>query len=151
MARWIICARAADVVKDRIGLHGWSNGGGAALAAMAMRCAATPRPTGFRAALAFYADCGLHGRFDEQAAQALCADALAFHGTADEETSSKRCARLVERSRAAGGPIEMVLYPGATHGFDAPDARRQAVDANIPAAKDATARALDFFARHIRQ
>ena len=95
-------------------------------------------------------NCGLHGRFDATPLKPY-APTLAFHGTADEETSSKRCARprRAEPCRRRG-PIEMVLYSGATHGFDAPDARRQAVDANIPAAKDATARALAFFGRHLR-
>src|SRR5690349_19518116 len=54
----------SDVAPDRIGLQGWSNGGSAALAAMAaQRLAGTG---GFRAALVFYAGCGLRGQFDAQ-------------------------------------------------------------------------------------
>src|SRR5262245_40481382 len=52
-----------DVAGDRIGLQGWSNGGSAALAAMAVDTPGLIGP-GFRAALVFYAGCGLRGPFD---------------------------------------------------------------------------------------
>src|SRR5665213_1713459 len=50
----------SDVIADRIGLQGWSNGGSATLSSMAEVAADTPGAamlgpkTGFRAALAFY-------------------------------------------------------------------------------------------------
>ena len=56
----------ADVIPDRIGLQGWSNGGSAAIATMSSDAPgiAAPTPeTGFRAALVFYPACGLKGRF----------------------------------------------------------------------------------------
>src|SRR5207253_11066642 len=56
-----------DVIADRIGLQGWSNGGSAALATMAKNAPGISAPTpaqGFRAALAFYPACGLRGHFD---------------------------------------------------------------------------------------
>ncbi|HRD77247.1 MAG TPA: hypothetical protein PK264_15165, partial [Hyphomicrobiaceae bacterium] len=58
-----------DVIADRIGLHGWSNGGSAALSSIADTAPgiASPTPaTGFRAALVFYPACGLKGHFDER-------------------------------------------------------------------------------------
>jgi dienelactone hydrolase len=58
---------------------------------------------------------------------------LAFHGTADEETSPRLCQRFVERSRALGGDITLKLYPGASHGFDDPGRQK------VPANRDATA------------
>jgi dienelactone hydrolase len=121
----------SDVAPDRIGLQGWSNGGSAALAAMAVD-AQRAGPTGFRAALVFYAGCGLRGHFDAEGYRPY-ATVLAFHGTADEETSPRLCQRFVERSRALGGDITLKLYPGASHGFDDPG--RQKVSAN----RDATA------------
>jgi carboxymethylenebutenolidase len=59
---------------------------------------------------------------------------LAFHGTADEETSPRLCRRFVERSRGLGGDITLKLYPGASHGFDDPG--RQKVSANRNATAD---------------
>src|SRR2546428_6709472 len=55
-----------DVAPDRIALQGWSNGGSAALAAMAVDVQRRADPGGFRAALVFYAGCGLRGHFDAQ-------------------------------------------------------------------------------------
>jgi len=138
-----------DIAADRIGLHGWSNGGSATLATMAAGAGFGPPASlkGFSAALVFYAACGLRGRFDE--GYRPYAPTRMFHGTADEEVSSRRCNTLVERSRKLGGDIEITLYPGATHGFDDPGRARQNIAANRTAKEDATARALRFFAERL--
>jgi carboxymethylenebutenolidase len=140
-----------DVVRDHIGLQGWSNGGSATLATMAEVAADTPGAamrgpvTGFRAALAFYPACGLKGMFDH--GYRPYAPVLVLQGDADEEVSPKRCAALVKRSRAEGGDIDIKLYPGSTHDFDDPGPHRQGVAANVVAKADALARAQAFFAR----
>ena len=72
-----------------------------------------------------------------------------FHGLADEETSPGLCATLVERSKAEGDDIEIALYPGATHDFDDPGAKRQSIEANAAAAAQATVEALQFFREHL--
>jgi dienelactone hydrolase len=136
-----------DVRPDRIGLQGWSNGGSAALAAMAPDAPgiATHTPAaGFRAALVFYPGCGLQGRF----AHGLVpyAPVRIFQGEADEEVSPQRCRRLTARSRARGGDLALTLYPDATHGFDDPGRTHQRVAANANAKADATAAAQQFFA-----
>jgi carboxymethylenebutenolidase len=140
-----------DVLADRIGLQGWSNGGSAALVAIAADAlgidGATPE-TGFRAALVFYAGCRLRGRFDARPFLPY-APTLVFHGTADEEVSHKRCAALVERSRSAGGSVAIEVYRGATHSFDSPTRNRQRIDANLAATTDAVERSLRHFARHL--
>lgn len=143
-----------DVIADRIGLQGWSNGGSATLSSMAQVAAdepgaATRGPkTGFRAALAFYPACGLKSRFDD--GYLPYAPVRVLQGDADEEVSAKRCARLVEKSQAHGGDIEITLYPGATHDFDDPGPRRQKVDANRAAKADALPRAQAFFAAQLQ-
>jgi dienelactone hydrolase len=138
----------SDVAADRIGLQGWSNGGSAALAAMAAGAGYAPTSLkGYIAALVFYPGCRLRGRFD--AGYRPYAPVRVFHGTADEETSSRRCNALVERSRKTGGDITMTLYPGATHGFDDPGRARQSNPANQKAKADATAQALRFFAEQL--
>jgi carboxymethylenebutenolidase len=142
----------SDVMGDRIGLQGWSNGGSAAIAAIAHDAPGIASPTpasGFRAALAFYPACGLKGRFDAQPFRPY-APTLILHGTADEEVSYKRCDALVERSRRAGGEVSIVLYRGAEHGFDSPSRKRQSKDANSAASEDALDRALRHFARHLK-
>jgi carboxymethylenebutenolidase len=140
-----------DVVPDRIGLQGWSNGGSTVLATVSPVAPATPAltpATGFRAALAFYPGCGLKGAFDDRPLLPY-APTLVLHGTADEEVSYKRCRGLVEKSRAAGGLVEIKLYAGAAHNFDAPGRSIQKVGANAVATEDAVKRSLHFFARHL--
>jgi carboxymethylenebutenolidase len=140
----------ADVVPDRIGLQGWSNGASATLAAMAIDAPGIGKATpgsGFRAALAFYPACGLKGRFD--GGYRPYAPVRVLHGTADEEVSPRRCGLLVERARALGGDIDIRFYDGATHGFDDPGPKRRQVPANANAAEDAIGRAQSFFAEEL--
>lgn len=136
-----------DVVADRVALQGWSNGGSATLAAMSDNAPGIQSPTpatGFRAGLVFYPACGLKGQFDDGLRP--YAPLRVYQGSADEEVSPRRCAELVEKSRARGGDIEFQLYPGATHDFDSPTPSRQGVDANATAMQDAVARATRFLA-----
>jgi carboxymethylenebutenolidase len=141
-----------DVIPDRIGLQGWSNGGSATISAMHIDAPGTASPTphtGFRAALAFYPACRLKGRFDDEPFRPY-APMLVLHGTDDEEVSHRRCADLVERSQDNGGDLAIELYTGATHGFDTPTRKRQSVEANAEAREAAIDRSLRFFARHLR-
>ena len=129
---------------DRVGLMGWSNGGSAALAAMADDKPGDMRKLGFRAALSFYPGCGLKKRFEAKGWKPY-APVLVFMGTADEEVSPKLCAGFVERSRKLGGTVEMITYDGATHGFDDPGKSRQDVPANAAATQDVRKRAGEWF------
>jgi dienelactone hydrolase len=144
----------SDVIADRIGLQGWSNGGSATLATMAQVAADTPGAVmrgprlGFRVALALYPACGLKGIFDDR--YVPFAPVRVLQGDADEEVSAKRCAAFVAKSRAHGGDIDIVLYPGATHGFDDPGPRRQNLNANVAAKADALTRARTFFDAEVR-
>jgi carboxymethylenebutenolidase len=144
----------SDVIPDRIGLQGWSNGGSAALAAMAQVAADTPGAVmrgprlGFRAALALYPACGLKGIFDD--GYLPYAPVNVLQGDADKEVSPRRCAAFVEKSRAHGGDIDIMFYPGATHDFDDPGARRQNLNANVAAKADALMRARAFFDAQVR-
>jgi carboxymethylenebutenolidase len=140
------------IAKDRIGLLGWSNGGSATLAALSIDAPGivshTPQ-SGFRAAIAFYPACGLKDKFTVTGYRPY-APLHVFHGLADKETSPRRCAALVEQSRAEGGDIDLTLYPGATHGFDDPSVKRQSVEANAAATEQAVPEALRFFAKHLQ-
>lgn len=129
---------------DRVGLMGWSNGGSATLAAMADDKPGDMRKLGFRAALSFYPGCGLKKRFQAKGWTPY-APVLVFMGTADEEVSPKLCASFVERSRKLGGPVEMITFEGASHGFDDPGKKRQDVPANAAATRDVHERAGAWF------
>jgi carboxymethylenebutenolidase len=140
----------SDVVAGSIGLQGWSNGGSAALATMAVNTPTVSAPTpatGFRGALSFYPGCGLRGEFSD--GYRPYAPVRIFHGSDDEEVSPRLCARFVQQSRAVGGDIEITIYDDATHGFDDPGKKRQSRPANAFATRDATARAVRFFARQL--
>jgi len=144
--------RRDDVIPDRIGLQGWSNGGSASLATMAQPSApgvASPTlETGFRGALVFYPACGLKGQFENGLVP--YAPVRVLQGTADEEVSPPLCQELVSKSRALGGDIEYVLYQGATHDFDDPGTERRSNPANVAAANDPFPRAANFFATILR-
>jgi carboxymethylenebutenolidase len=137
-----------DVIPDRIALQGWSNGGSAVLATMGAVSApgipALTPATGFRGALVFYPACGLKGQFDDGIVP--YAPVRVFQGSSDEEVSPRRCADLVDKSRARSGNIQITFYPGATHDFDDPGKHRHDVPANAAAAEDAMPRAVAFFA-----
>jgi dienelactone hydrolase len=136
-----------DVDSRLIALQGWSNGGSATLATMAdvtLQRVGLSAGQGFAGAAAFYPACGLHGQFD--AGYRPYAPVRVFSGDDDEEVSAAHCKRLVDASRARGAPIAIAVYPGATHDFDDPGAKRQSVEANASARSSAIAGAQAFLA-----
>ena len=64
-----------------------------------------------------------------------------FLGSDDEEVSPAICHHVLDAA-AAGSPIDVTLYPGATHDFDDPGQKRQSVPGNQSAKQDAMARAI---------
>jgi carboxymethylenebutenolidase len=129
--------RRGDVVADSIFLQGWSNGGSTALNVLHRQGTSS---SGFRAALVFYPGCGPKAMLGPVLATA--APVTMFLASDDEEVSPETCQRFAERSRNAGSPVEIVLYKGATHGFDDPGAARQSLAANRSAGADALRRAI---------
>ena len=125
-----------DVVANRIFLQGWSNGGSTTLNVMIRQGA---KPAGFRAALAFYPGCGNKALLAPVVS--TTAPIAMFLGSDDEEVSPTICQHVAERSRAAGTNIDVTLYPGATHDFDDPGAKRQSVPGNQAAKQDAMEKA----------
>lgn len=130
---------------DRIGLMGWSNGGSATLATMADDKPGDMSRLGFRAGLAMYPACGLHNRFG-RTGYSTYAPVRVFMGTDDEEVSHDRCRDLIGTARARGNDVTFTSYRGASHSFDDPGRRRQAVAANARATADVREQAALFFA-----
>jgi dienelactone hydrolase len=125
----------ADVAANGISLQGWSNGGSTALN-VAIRQGAS---SGFRAALAFYPGCGREALLENTVTTSM--PLSMFLAAGDEEVSPENCQRVAQRSIDAGTKATVTLYPGATHDFDDPGAKRQKVPGNQAAKADALARA----------
>ena len=136
-----------DVLADRIGLQGWSNGGSATLVTMASGSVDQQDrlPGDFRAALALYPACGLKDRYKGSGYGAY-APVRVFIGTADEEVSPRVCRALLGHAK---GDVRIHVYDGATHGFDDPGRKRQRVPANAEAKSDVIQRAAAFFAAEL--
>src|SRR5476649_784798 len=134
---WLYMKRPADaygalaflqtqpyVARDKVGLIGWSNGGGAVLFTVAKR-PNKPAFTGpdFRAAIAFYP-----GSCDSQRVGSDWTSAvplLILQGEKDVWTPAKPCQALAQQAIALGGPVEFHAYPGAYHDFDWPNLKRK--------------------------
>lgn len=141
----------SDVVPDRIGLEGWSNGASAVLATMADHGAGSADRTGkrgFRVAAAFYPGCGLNGRF--ASGYRPYAPVKIFIGTLDEEVSLAECQALGAKSATLSDRVELRIYSGATHDFDDPSNHRQDNAANALAKTAATDLVTAFFDRELR-
>ena len=121
-------------------MQGWSNGGSTVLNAMIRQGARG----GFRAALAFYPGCSREALLEETVRTS--APLVMQLGTNDEEVSPLICQRVAERSIAAGTPVSLTVYPGATHDFDDPGEKRQEVPGNQAAKAEAMAKAAAFVA-----
>lgn len=110
-ARWL--SAQPYVAKDRVGLIGWSNGGTGTLYSMRPGSRTDP---GFRAAVAFYPGC--RALAQSETPYRPYAPLLILIGEADDWTPAEPCKRLAARAQKAGGPLEIVTYPGAYHSFD---------------------------------
>ncbi len=139
-----------DVLPDRIGVQGWSNGGMTVLAAIGPHvpgAAPADATRGFRAAIAQYPGCRVQaGQSDYRPYPPL----LVFAATDDDEVSPWVCQRFAGEVRARGGDVEFVLYEGAHHSYDDPGKRKQSHAPNREALLDTQRRAEAFFLRHLR-
>jgi dienelactone hydrolase len=173
---WIYMRRPADaygalaylqtlpfVVHDRIGVMGWSQGGGGVLYTVSSRGAGRPAGFGgpdFRAAVAFYpASCSERR---QGAAWTTSIPLLILIGDKDVWTPAGPCRALADDAASRGVPVEFHAYPGAYHDFDWPGLKRRELHAYTtrdgavpitgedPAGRaDALERVPAFLVRHI--
>ena len=110
---------------DRIGLLGWSQGGGVTLFSIGNRSFGRPAslPQGdFRAAVAFYpGSCNIER---QPADWTTRIPLLVLMGAEDVWTPAAPCKTLLDSAIGRGAPVEARIYPGAYHGFDAPNQQR---------------------------
>ncbi len=140
-----------DIIADRIGVQGWSNGGMTVLVTMSDHAPGIEQPTpetGFRAALAEYPGCGMDA---VKGPYHSYAPLLMMIAAEDEEVSPKRCEEFAKRARGAGSKLEAIVYPGAEHNFDDPGKKKQSNPANRSATEDTMRRAEKFFGEHLRR
>ena len=140
-----------DVVADRIGLQGWSNGGMTLLSAMGQTPPGMRNPTpvsGFRAALALYPSCRAQMR---QGDYRPYASLMLLAAGDDDEVSPAVCQAMVERLRARGESVEFGYYEGAHHSYDDPGKHKQSHGPNRVALQDTLRRAEEFFRHHLQQ
>ncbi|HLK10974.1 MAG TPA: dienelactone hydrolase family protein [Candidatus Binatia bacterium] len=123
------------VRSERIGITGFCMGGRVAyLAACAL-------PDKIRAAVPFYG-----GGIPVERTAGLRAPVLAFFGDQDPFIPLDQVERLRREAARLGKPIEVVVYPGAPHGFFCNERDSYRPDA----AKDAWERLKRFFAQHLK-
>jgi carboxymethylenebutenolidase len=140
----------ADVIVDRIGIQGWSNGGMTVLSTLDSEPPGFRGPTpatAFRAALALYPSCRTQARQD---GYRTYAPLLILVATADDEVSPRVCERFAQEARARGVEVELVSYLDAHHSYDDPGRTKQSHAPNRLALQDSLRRAQEFFDRHLR-
>jgi dienelactone hydrolase len=161
-----------DVRADRIGVLGWSQGGGTILRAIGARSFGRPAALAadFRAAVAFYP-----GLCSERLQSRPFVDAephawttaiplLVLQGEADNWTPAGPCAAFIADAKARGAAVEFKLYANAYHVFDGPNYPLRELPAyrmpngvvpitgTEPAARaDALMRVPEFLKRHLAE
>jgi len=139
-----------DVVPDRIGLQGWSNGGMTLLSTLGTDAPGIEAPDpvkGFRAALAQYPSCRTQMQRTDYKPYAPL---LILAASDDDEVSPAVCRQFSELMRARGEPVDFVVYEGAHHSYDDPGKTKQSHEPNRAAMNDSLRRAEAFFTRHLK-
>jgi dienelactone hydrolase len=97
---------------NRIALLGFSMGGAATLLATEQGpLSATFQPR-FRAAVAYYPSCGISGGV-------MTSPLLILIGGSDDWAPAAACEAMMKRRNGAGTPVDLRIFPGATHAFNA--------------------------------
>jgi dienelactone hydrolase len=117
------------VQADRIGLMGWSQGGGVVL--LSINDKSIGRPAGlaheFKAAVSFYPG-ACSDRLQskpltqvEPQSWTTQVPLLVLMGEADNWTPFKPCEAFITDAKSRGNPVELKSYLSAVHAFDAPN------------------------------
>ena len=124
----------AFIKSNRIGLIGWSQGGGIVLLTISEHSIGRPHPPprhDFKAAVAFYPSaCNdrLQSRPFTTVAPGTWNTAtplLVLQGGADNWTPKARCLKFIQDAAKRGAPVRIKIYSNALHGFDAPSLKRR--------------------------
>lgn len=109
-------SRDSRIDPDRIGIMGFSRGGGASISASnSVIFEKYNIDARFQFAIAFYPGCQFHARFTRANNPILI-----VVGSKDSYTPEGKCKNLSDQIRSVGGVVEFVSLSGAFHDFDAP-------------------------------
>jgi dienelactone hydrolase len=158
------------VAADRVGLIGWSQGGGVVLLSINDKSIGRPAALkqDFRTAVAFYPG-ACSERLQSKPWTAVEPQGwttrvalLVLSGAADTWTPLAPCETFLNAAKARGNPVELKVYPSAAHAFDAPNLPRTELpayrngDGPVPvigtdreARADAFPRVLEFLKLHL--
>jgi dienelactone hydrolase len=156
--------QAQDAVSpDRVGVIGWSQGGGTVLNTIGTPSLGRPVPLArpdFRAAVAFYPALCSDKRLS--AAWTTTIPLLVLVGDGDVWTPAAPCQSVLAAAVSRGARVTMQVYPGAFHDFDWPNLPRRdrpefktpagvvPITGTDPAARaDAQQRVSGFFAQYL--
>ena len=135
---WLYLRRPADaygalawlqaqsfVVKDRVAMIGWSNGGGTVLFALGKKLGRPSTFAGpdFRAAIAFYPGSCSERRMGTDWTPSF--PLMILIGDKDVWTPAEPCKELVDGAVKRGAAIDYHAYAGAYHDFDWPNLKRR--------------------------
>jgi dienelactone hydrolase len=155
---------------DRVGLMGWSQGGGVVLLSINDKSIGRPAALkqDFKAAVAFYpGTCSERLQSKpwtqvEPHGWTTQVPLLVLSGAADNWTPLAPCEAFLTAAKARANPVELKIYANAMHAFDAPNLPRTELPAyrsgNGPAPvigtdsearADAFARVLEFLKLHL--
>jgi dienelactone hydrolase len=158
------------VQPDRVGLMGWSQGGGTVLRTINDKSIGRPATLArdFKAAVSFYpGTCSERFQskpFTQVEPQSWTTQVplLLLFGEADTWTPFAPCEAFIAAAKARGNPVELKSYPSAAHAFDAPNLPRRELpayrvgDGPMPviatdrqARADAFPRVLEFLKLHL--
>ncbi len=104
-------ASLPSIDPERIALVGYSEGGAAALAAVAFDGVERLFDRHFRAAIAYYPPC--LGRDS-----AVAVPTLILAGERDDWAPARYCREMVARRSGLGAPLRLIVYPAAYHAFN---------------------------------
>ena len=150
-----------DVDGRRIGVLGWSHGGGTVLATIIK----PPKgDKGFASAVAFYPGCTAKSKAPEKFRP--YAPLLVLIGESDDWTPAASCKALTAAVAARGEPMQIVTYPDTYHDFDNPGITKKNVRKEVPngvnpgkgvttapnpdAREDAKKRVLQFYTERLK-
>jgi dienelactone hydrolase len=117
----------SDVDAARIGILGWSHGGGSVLATITEPPASGP---GFAAAVSFYPGCTRSARAPQKFRP--YAPLLVLIGEADDWTPAAPCMALAAAVAARGDSMQIVTYANTYHDFDNPGITGKRVRKDVP-------------------
>ena len=136
---------------SRVAVLGYSMGADAALRLAQNDGVPSEFEERFRAAVAYFPGC-------DAESGAMGFPTMILIGAADDWTPADACREFQERTRNAGTPIDLTVYPGVYHGFTSTQAKPgfrnnlgHWIEYDEPAAKDAEAKTRAFLAAHLGQ